>query len=970
MRKLCLVFLLLTLLPACLICGARSNRMSVAVATMQKPIITVLCYDQNYLLAYDSRNISLWNLNSRRMVRNLNFATDYINPSPLGTEWVNVKINKKTTDIYSKYYAVNLISGMFIPLNHHNQSYKGLDTESPKYMDTYFMNHHPDIDFIRCDEGIILKSKEGLVIDTLSSLSTATCGRIALDSKDSLLLVSGNPTFIYDLKNARLSTIIHPIIDNDSSLYWFPGYSVSSGRFISDDKIQITARQKRIETYSVTGILLDTIVTDNLVYSFAENDGDYVVGSLYGIYTGNTVFGKLQLDTIRNIDLHKKTSRPNRNVYAIEKMPHKGKYVLGSMFGELFTGDFSDSQSHKKLEYQPFAPKIIEEIGENLGPCDIIDGNAILDLSISPDEKYALLSFSGGRVLECPLDSGLPSYYYNSYQLFASFHASACAYLNDSIIIVGNGKGDIGIWKRGQYKECRYIENAHADVITDIIITNDKSKLICASRDGIVTIWDASHMEKIMSIYPIGVNGDYVFLSPDNFYKISKPGTNAISFVDGLNAYSFDQFDLQYNRPDIIMERLGATGVSIDFYRKAWAKRVSRFGLDVTKLYEDLDVPQLSMPNILETDKVTSNRNIVIFLDAYDPKYSFHNINVSINGVSVANSSLDTLIQNKSIKGKHLLFELPIELAYGQNHIDISITNEIGIESYPVTLEVLCTAKPTKRTLYIAGIGVSDYEQKSYSLKYADKDAEDFVEMFSEAGSNLFDEIKVLSLCNENFNSGAIEKVGKFFSEGNRDDVQLLLYAGHGIIDTNMDYFLSTYDMDFNSPSTHGITYEKLVESFSKSQSLNKACFIDACHSGELFKDEYTSINAPLVTTGKLIFRGTGNNIGAISRDTERVSSLINDFFIDVRKNSGVTVIASAGSTELAFEDDRWENGLFTWCIKDGMLNNKADSNNDGTIELDELVSYVRENVRELSNNVQTPVVRTVNRYANHIILK
>lgn len=970
MRRLCLFVLFLISLYVCLICSARSGNMSVVITTMQKPIDAALCYDQNYLLSYDNNSISLWDLNSRRMVRNLPCATDYVKPSPLGTEWVNVKMRKTITDIYSKYYAVNLISGEFIPLNHHKKSSRDKDTESPNYKDSYFMTHHPDIDFIRCDEGIILQSKDGNIIDTLSSLSTARCGRIALDSKDSLLLVSGNPTFIYDLKNARLSTMIYPAIDNDSVLYWYSGYSASSGRFVCDDKIQVTARQKKIETYSITGRLLESIDTDNLVYSFAENNGDYIAGSFYGIYTGNAVSGRLRLDTMRSVDPLKKTKLPNRNVYAIEELPHNGGYICGSMFGDLFVGDFSNPQSHKRLEYPAIDSDNLREIGAVLSPRDIINGRAILDLSISPDEQYVLLGFSGGRVFECPLDSGLPAYYYNSYQLFASYHASACAYLNDSTIIVGNGKGDIGIWKRGRYKEFRIIENAHADIISDIILTKDGSKVISASRDGIVTIWDASCMEKIMSIYPIGINGDYIFLTPDNFYKSSKPGTDAISFVDGLNAYSFDQFDLQYNRPDIILERLGATSETTDYFRKAWAKRVSRSGFDETTIYDDIEVPQLSMPNLLETEKVTSNKNMILNLDAYDSKYRCHAIKVSINGVSVENASLDSLIQNKSVEGKHLLFELPVELAYGKNHIDISITNEIGVESYPVTLEIVCTAKPSKRTLFVVGIGVSDYEQNSFNLKYADRDASDFVEVFSKTGSKLFDEVRILSLCNENFNSAAITQVEKFFSEGKRDDVQLLLYAGHGVIDKNMDYFLSTYDMDFNNPATHGIAYEKFVESFAKSQSLNKACFIDACHSGELFKDEYISINSPVEVTGKLVFRGAGDNIGALSRETERLSSLISDFFIDVRKNSGVTVIASAGGTELAFEDDRWGNGVFTWCIKDGVLNDKADSNNDGCIELDELVSYVRTRVRELSNNAQTPVARTINRYANQIILK
>lgn len=957
MRKLYVFILIFASFHVCFV-WALEEPLSVVVSNMKKPLITSLCYDQNYLISYDGGYISLWNLNSRRLVRSQPCKTNYLGPSPLGTEWVNVstsKINK----LYNKYYALNLITGDFIPLN---------IKKAPQYSDTYFMNNHPDFIISNSDKGIVISTEDGMVLDTLSSTSKSQCGRLALDSKDSLLLVTGSPSYIFDLKNARLASLIAPEVNNDTTLYWAPGYSRSSGRFIGDDKVMISAHQTGLNTYSLNGTLLESIQTDKLVYSYVENDGLYLAGSYDGIYSGNSKSQKLQLDN-RIVEPKGGTKLPNRNVYDLEIIPHTNKYLAGTMFGELYIGDFSNQSFHERIEFPALNPEVYGEyvrysVEENIWK------EAILDIAVSSDNKYTLVSFSGGQILECPIVNGLSSNYYNGHRVFNSARVNACNYLNESTIIAGSSRGDIALWKRGQYQNTHYIPNAHANAITDIILTSDGKKVISASDDGIVNIWDASNMEKIMSIYPIGLQGDYAFVTPDNFYKTSKIGTKAISFVRGVDSYSFEQFDLQYNRPDIILERLGVTDARTKAYHKAWSKRLKRSGLDSLKVYQELEVPRISIPTAIEIEKVTSSPQIHLAYTIYDSKYRINSMKVLLNGALFQDNTTDGILHSMDTRGEEFNLEFGIDLAHGMNHIDVSVTNELGIESLPASLDIYCNAKPSKRTIYIASIGVSEYEQNKYNLNFAEKDAHDFIDVFRRSGVGIYDEIKVLSLCNEEFTSASLAKIEEFFSEAGVNDLQLLFYAGHGVIDSEMDYYLSTFDMDFDSPAMRGISYEKLMKSFSKSPCINRVCFIDACHSGELFKDDYSVTTVPISGKGKLTFRSIGNSIATISRESEKISFLVSDLFVDIRDNEGIIVLASAGSTELAFEGDSWENGLFTWSIKQGMQNGEADLNKDGSIELDELISYVCTNVNHLSNNVQTPVVRTINRFSNPIILK
>ena len=76
-----------------------------------------------------------------------------------------------------------------------------------------------------------------------------------------------------------------------------------------------------------------------------------------------------------------------------------------------------------------------------------------------------------------------------------------------------------------------------------------------------------------MDIHHLGLENDYVFITPDNYYKASKGAFDKIHFVKGMKVLSFEQFDLIYNRPDIVLERLGQSAEQTRPYYLAWKKR-------------------------------------------------------------------------------------------------------------------------------------------------------------------------------------------------------------------------------------------------------------------------------------------------------------------------------------------------------------------------------------------------------------
>ena len=60
-------------------------------------------------------------------------------------------------------------------------------------------------------------------------------------------------------------------------------------------------------------------------------------------------------------------------------------------------------------------------------------------------------------------------------------------------------------------------------------------------------------------------------------------------------------------------------------------------------------------------------------------------------------------------------------------------------------------------------------------------------------------------------------------------------------------------------------------------------------------------------------------------------------------------------------EGEQWKNGLFTFCVLNGINKKAADLNNNGEIMLSELQDYVRANVSKLSGGKQSPTSRIQN---------
>ncbi len=90
--------------------------------------------------------------------------------------------------------------------------------------------------------------------------------------------------------------------------------------------------------------------------------------------------------------------------------------------------------------------------------------------------------------------------------------------------------------------------------------------------------------------------------------------------------------------------------------------------------------------------------------------------------------------------------------------------------------------------------------------------------------------------------------------------------------------------------------------------------------------------------------------------------------FLDemTRVPSGVGFLSAADQTELSYELDSLNAGVFTYSLLEGLRGN-ADINNDGMVNFKELKDYVSDKVAELTERRQRPQANTTSIGANYI---
>lgn len=469
---------------------------------------------------------------------------------------------------------------------------------------------------------------------------------------------------------------------------------------------------------------------------------------------------------------------------------------------------------------------------------------------------------------------------------------------------------------------------------------------------GEIKVWDRSNQQEIAKSYVFNTGG-FVTITPDGYYTSSLNAVDQVVFADGMNAYTFENFDLNYNRPDIIADRLGlASPEFVSALKKAWVKRLNRYGLSEAEISIEPDLPLLKLKSdIIPLE--TNHKYLEIEVSATSSK-PLNRYIVTINGVPMNHSAA------LKIEGTSDTRKIRVELTAGENRIKVACLNSAGFKSLSESVSVNYLGSRVKPNLYLVAIGVSEFKQKDFNLTYADKDARDVATLF-ENGSQ-YDKVISIPLLNKSANLKEVDNVKAKLKGARPEDHMIIFVASHGLLSEDLDYYLAMNDVDFESPASGGLLYENLEALFKLCEARNRLVLLDACHSGEVDKGEATLS----VSTSQPHANVNSRGFKSVSYSDRKVGlkssfDLMKELFVDLQQSTGATVISSASGEEYAYESAQWNNGVFTYALLNGLKSKAADKNKDGKIRVSEIQQYVYEQVSALTAGKQNPTSRTEN---------
>ncbi|NLA24392.1 MAG: hypothetical protein GX879_05440, partial [Bacteroidales bacterium] len=247
----------------------------------------------------------------------------------------------------------------------------------------------------------------------------------------------------------------------------------------------------------------------------------------------------------------------------------------------------------------------------------------------------------------------------------------------------------------------------HRGYINDIEMIREKNFLVSSAEDASMIFWNLETGEKIMIVYVVD-QGKLVLVTPENYYMAQGDALTGLGFNYNGRVLPAEQFDLKYNRPDIVMDKMGVYSPDIiTLYHKAYVKRLRKSGFTEEMLEGEMNLPELTITNLNDISYKTKNQNLNLNITMSDDLYEIDRLNIWVNDVPFYGTRGLSL---KEMQQKTFEKSIDLPLSVGMNLIQVSCLNSVGIESLKEEFEVEYESNSKQKPdLYLVSVAVAEY---------------------------------------------------------------------------------------------------------------------------------------------------------------------------------------------------------------------------------------------------------------------
>ncbi|TGV04832.1 caspase family protein [Flavivirga rizhaonensis] len=527
-------------------------------------------------------------------------------------------------------------------------------------------------------------------------------------------------------------------------------------------------------------------------------------------------------------------------------------------------------------------------------------------------------------------------------KFYGIWNKSIIKYLkSENKYVSANENGELYVWNENGKSPLMIIDLKSSAECKDIIQSRRRLFVFLDNSEIKVINLDTFALELTIVLSEKrskkGVERSVLYVTPEGYFSSTKNNIRDYHFVKNLKAYPLINYSVFLNRPDIILNRLGyANKKVIKLYKNYYLKRLAKNGLS-----EQIDLLSIEAPkiSIINKENIQSTVRLEKIPMSFNVSNNSEKINIYVNGVGVF--SKDSIFES--------IINYEIELNNGKNVITAITTNKEGVESDPEIITINNTLKRTHTKVHYFGIGVSKYKDSNWNLKYAVNDVNKLEEYLkSRFGSG----IKINTYFNESVTSSNLMSIKEKLLQTNVDDIVIISFSGHGLLDQEDNFYFATHNTDFENPKSKGFSYEEIYNLLNYIPARKKLLLLDTCYSGE--KND-TDLESFISTSNKLkeYDVNTRGSKGILRKSYKELQTL-RDLFYDLNRGNGSYIIAATGGKQFALESEKWNNGVFTYSFIKAMEDLE-------TLKISELKDLTYKNVLELTDGFQKPTTRTDN---------
>ena len=284
------------------------------------------------------------------------------------------------------------------------------------------------------------------------------------------------------------------------------------------------------------------------------------------------------------------------------------------------------------------------------------------------------------------------------------------AYSSDGTLLATSGPDDdIKLWDLSTGKEMRTL-SGHTASINAMAFSPRGDYLISASADGMTRLWDVGSGEFLATLMSLYDGRDWLVITPDGLFDGSPTAWNEILWRFDNNTFDVvpvESFFNEYYYPDLLADILRG-------------KR-PRVRQDLEK--KDRRQPQISLEvRASQSVGLISTRLIHVTVKIQNAPGGAQDLRLFRNG------SLVKFWHGDVLGGKQdAILETEIPIVAGTNHLTAYAFNGDNIKSVDASLEV--TGAPSldrKPVAYILAVGINEYSNPDYNLRFAAADSEGF----------------------------------------------------------------------------------------------------------------------------------------------------------------------------------------------------------------------------------------------------